>query len=57
MDQLQQPEAKKMLLVNCKVEINLRQTMHYVLTIAGIDNDNSNNNGSKFFFTITIKNY
>ena len=42
----------KMSLINCKVELKLRQMNHYVLAVAGVENDDVASNNIIF----TIKN-
>ena len=42
--------ALKMPLINCKVQLNLKRTGHFVLSAAGADNANVNSNS--FIFTI-----
>ena len=42
----------EMLLLNCKVELKLRWTKHFVLSVAGTDNANPNNNDNDIIFTI-----
>ena len=39
-------------LVNCKVELKLRWTKHCVLSVAGADNANGNNNDNNVIFII-----
>ena len=39
-------------LINCKVELKLRQTKHCVLSVAGTDNANRNNDDNNIIFTI-----
>ena len=47
----------KMPLVNCKVKLKLRWTKHYVLSQAGTDNANGNNDDNNIIFTIKTQNY
>ena len=42
----------EMLLLNCKVELKLRWTKHFVLSVAGTNNANPNNNDNDIIFTI-----
>ena len=44
-------------LVNCKVKLKLRWTKHYVLSQAGTDNANGNNDDNNIIFTIKTQNY
>ena len=39
-------------LINCKVELKLRWTKYCVLSVAGIDNVNSNDEDNNNIFTI-----
>ena len=39
-------------MVNCKVELKLRWTKHCVLSVAGADNANGNNNDNNVIFII-----
>ena len=39
-------------LINCKVESKLRSSKHSVLSVAGTDNANGNNNENNIIFTI-----
>ena len=39
-------------LINCKVELKLRCSKHSVLSVAGTDNANGNNNENNIIFTI-----
>ena len=41
-----------MLLLNCKVELKLRWTKHFGLSVAGADNANANNDDYDIIFTI-----
>ena len=38
--------------INCKVELKLRWTKHCVLSLAGIDNTNGNNDDDNIIFAI-----
>ena len=42
----------EMLLINCKVELKLRWSKHCVLSVAGTDNANSNNDDNNISFTM-----
>ena len=41
-----------MLLINCKVELKLRWKKHCVLSVAGTDNANGNNDDNNIIFTM-----
>ena len=42
----------EMILINCKVELKLRWSKHCVLSVAGTDNANSDNDDNNIIFTI-----
>ena len=44
-------------LINCKVELKLRWTMYRVLSVAGTDNANGNNDNTDFFLITKPQNY
>ena len=39
-------------LINCKVELKLRWAKHFVLSVAGTDKANGNNDDNNIIFTI-----
>ena len=39
-------------LINCKLELKLRRTKHFVLFARGTDNANGNNDDNNIIFTI-----
>ena len=47
----------EMPLINCQVEIKLRWTKHCVLSVAGTDNANGNNDDNNIIFAIKTQNY
>ena len=44
-----------MSLINCKVELKLRWSKHCILSVAGADNANGNNDDNDIIFTIKDK--
>ena len=42
----------EMPLINCKVELKLRRTKHFVLSVVGTDKANGNNDDNNIIFTI-----
>ena len=41
--------------INCKVELKLRWSKHCILSVAGADNANGNNDDNDIIFTIKDK--